>query len=240
MKANETSVETVRLTPFPSREALADALAAKTAERLADGIALRGSAVLAVSGGSTPKAFLEALSKASIDWSRVTVTLVDERLVPADHERSNHGLALRHLLRDAAAKAQFVPLYCRADTPDEAAATAAKAIDGLPQPFDVVILGMGTDGHTASFFPGGTTLEQVASLTAPASVMAIEAPGAGEPRVTLTLPVLATARFLALHIEGDEKRAVLQNAIDGGLASGLPVARVLDARPEPVAVYWAA
>lgn len=240
MKATDGDRMVLRENVFATRGALAGALAEKVAACLAEGLAARGEAVLAISGGSTPTLFFEALSHRAIDWKNVRVTLVDERLVPPSSERSNHGLALRHLLKDEAAAAAFVPLYNAAATPEAAADHAARSIDALPKPFDAVILGMGNDGHTASFFPGGTTLEEASSVDATASVMAIEAPGAGEPRLTLTMPLIAEARFLALHMEGAEKRDVLQKAVDGGIASGLPVARVFAARQKPVEFYWAA
>jgi 6-phosphogluconolactonase len=144
---------------FANGAELAKALAGTVAGALAKAIAVRGKATLAVSGGSTPKRFFEALSQQAVDWDRVTITLIDERLVPADHERSNHRLANEHLLTHLAAKARFVPLYSDAADADQAARTAAARIDGLGLPLDIAILGMGTDGHTASFFPNGSTLD---------------------------------------------------------------------------------
>jgi 6-phosphogluconolactonase len=103
----------------------------------------------------------------------------------------------------------------------------------------VVVLGMGTDGHTASFFPGGTTLAQVTDPACPASVMAIEAPDAGEPRLTLTLPRIIEAGLLVLHIEGEAKRAVLASALEPGPEQAMPVRAVLRQAKRPLEIYWA-
>ncbi len=140
---------------FENPSALAEALADDVGARLAAAIAARGTASLAVSGGSTPKAFFRSLSRRELDWSKVTVTLVDERFVPPENDRSNHRLVADNLLKDGAAEARFVPLYQAAETAEAAAAIASGRTASLGAPLDVVVLGMGTDGHTASFFPGG-------------------------------------------------------------------------------------
>jgi 6-phosphogluconolactonase len=225
---------------YESREALAEALATGVAAVLAGGIATRGSASLAVSGGSTPELFLQKLSAIDLDWRAVTVTLVDERWVPEDHPRSNAGFLRRHLLRGPAAAAHFEPLYVPAETPDAVEETLCARLGGLPRPFDVVFLGMGADGHTASFFPGGDTLAAAIDPANPKSVAIMRAPGAGEPRVTLTLSRLVDARLLVLHIEGTEKLGVLDAAKLPGSALDLPIRAVLRApRERPLEIFWA-
>ncbi|WP_427025644.1 6-phosphogluconolactonase [Aureimonas ureilytica] len=225
---------------YETREALAEALAAGVAAVLGGGIATQGSAVLAVSGGSTPKLLFRHLSEADIDWSRVTVLLVDERWVPESSDRSNARLVRENLLRGRAAAAHLEPFYIEGLDALEAVPDLSKHFGGLPRPFDAVILGMGTDGHTASFFPGGDKLTEAIDMGCPHAVLAMRAPGAGEPRVTLTLPRLADARFLALHIEGEDKRAVLEQALAGGPVEEMPVRAVLAApREEPLQVFWA-
>jgi 6-phosphogluconolactonase len=106
----------------------------------------------------------------------------------------------------------------------------------VPQPLDAAILGMGNDGHTASFFPGGDTLEE--ALTGEGPVVAIRAPGAGEPRVTLTLKRLLAARALYLHIEGEEKVETLERAEADGPVEDMPVRAILRQTQTPLTIFW--
>jgi 6-phosphogluconolactonase len=221
---------------FASPGTLADHLADAVAAALAGAIARRGAAFLALSGGTTPKRFLAALSGRNLEWNRVTVTLVDERFVPETSPRSNAALVRAALLAGAAAAARFVPLYGPAADVEAAAGIADAALAALPRPLDVVVLGMGTDGHTASFFPDATDATALDPAN-PAAIVAVHAESAGEPRLTLTLPRLAEARLVVLHIEGAEKRAVLEKALS--TTPGLPVRRVFDHAAHPVQVYWA-
>ena len=231
---------TIKRHDYPTREALAEALAGGIAAVLAGGIATQGSAVLAVSGGSTPKLLFRHLSATDIDWSKVTVILVDERWVPETSDRSNAALVRDNLLRDRAAAAHLEPFYIEGLDALEAVGELSQKFGAFQRPFDVVVLGMGTDGHTASFFPGGNRLAAAIDPANPDAVIAMEAPGAGEPRVTLTLSRLADARFLALHIEGEDKRTVLERALADGPAEDMPVRAVLRApREEPLQVFWA-
>ena len=209
---------------FEAREALAETLARDAADELARAIEAKGKATLAVSGGSTPKLFFEKLSNADIPWSRVSVTLVDERQVPETSDRSNAKLVREHLLKNRAASAKFVPLVGNPEA------------ERLP-PFDVAILGMGNDGHTASFFPGADRLAEAIDADSDKRLIAITAPGAGEPRLTFTLPVIEKAGRLALHIEGADKKTVLDKALGDGPAEDMPVRAVLRSAT-PVTLYW--
>lgn len=224
---------------FDDGTALAEALADRVAEVLRAGIAARGAATLAVSGGTTPGRFFDALSTRPLDWSRVTVTLVDERFVPADNPRSNHRLVAERLLRNQAASAVFLPLYHAAASAEEAAKLASAEADRLPRPFDAVILGMGNDGHTASFFPGGNHLAAALDRQGTRAVITMEADGAGETRLTFTLPRLADARLLVVHIEGQGKRDVLEKAMEGRDEAEMPVRAILRRAPTEPDVYWA-
>lgn len=223
---------------YADRVELAKALAESVAENLRAGLAERGEASLAVSGGSTPAKFFAQLGKKKdIDWDNVTVTLVDERWVPETADRSNAGLVNEKMLQGPAATAKFVPLYTGGDAPDASAiARSAANIAAVPAPFDAVILGMGNDGHTASFFPGGDTLAD--ALTGSADVLAIRAPGAGEPRVTLSLLRLTKTRALYLHIEGEEKAETLKRALEGGPVEEMPVRAVLRQEAVPLTIVW--
>jgi len=222
---------------FETREALAASLAAETATRLAGAVAARGVATLAVSGGTTPALLFDHLSRQAIDWGKVIVTLVDERFVPPDSPRSNEGLVRRGLLKNRAATARLVPLYRPVGSAEEALRNSTGELETLSWPLDVAILGMGTDGHTASFFPDAANLDALLDPTQTRVLALVEAASAGETRLTLTLPKLTSARFLALHIEGGEKRALIDGVLAGTQTP--PVAAVLAAAPRPVEIYWA-
>lgn len=228
-----------RLHELKDGAALAEALADRVSAALADAVAARGKATIAVSGGSTPKAFFKSLSTRDIDWAKVTITLVDERFVPADNPRSNHLLVAENLLQGKAQAANFLPLYRQADSADEAAKIVSRDADALGAPFDVVILGMGTDGHTASFFPGGSNLATAISAETPRGVITMEAEGAGETRLTFTFASLQDARLLVLHIEGQGKKDVLAAAEGDGPETDMPIRAVLRRAATPVDIYWA-
>lgn len=221
---------------FPSPDALAEALAVRVAEQLRSAVAERGEALLAVSGGSTPAKFLEALSREQLDWTKVVVTLVDERFAPPTSDRSNERLVREKLLRNEARLARFVGLYSDAATVEDAARAADAGMALLPRPLDAVVLGMGLDGHTASFFPDAHNLQ---ALLDPAQVRVqpVHAQSAGEPRLTLPLSMLVSARLLVLHIEGDAKRRVLEAAL-GETVTPPPIAKVLEASAGPVQIVW--
>ncbi|MEQ8598356.1 MAG: 6-phosphogluconolactonase [Devosia sp.] len=222
---------------FADKATLAKELVESVADRIRAAIAERGAAAIAVSGGSTPGKFFQTLGKTKdIDWSKVVVTLVDERWVDETSDRSNALLVNEKMLQGPAANARFFPLYSGGDEPTDAAIAKTNALmSELPQPFAAVILGMGSDGHTASFFPGGDTLD--AALTASGPTLAIRAPGAGEPRVTFTLPRLLETDGLYLHIEGEGKAEVLDAALGDGAVEDMPVRAVLRSGA-PVTVYW--
>ena len=222
---------------FADKPTLAKELAEAVADRIRAAIAERGVAAIAVSGGSTPGRFFQALGKTKdIDWSKVIVTLVDERWVDETNDRSNAMLVNERMLQGPAATARFLPLYSGGDTPDSAAIARTNALlADLPETFAAVVLGMGGDGHTASFFPGGDTLDE--ALTAQGPTVSIRAPGAGEPRITFTLPRLLRTDALYLHIEGQEKAEVLDQALGDGPVEDLPIRAVLRSG-HPVNVYW--
>jgi len=224
------------LNEFPNPDKLASALSKAVAHALTQHIETSGHASLAVSGGTTPVKFFESLAAQNLNWSAITITLVDDRWVPESSPRSNAALVKRHLLQGPAAAAKFLPLVNGAETPELGLDGANEAIAKL-RPFTALILGMGTDGHTASFFPGGDRLAEALAPAPRKFVETMRAPGAGEPRITLTLPVLLEAGYLALHIEGAPKRAVLDKALLAGPVEDMPVRVVLARLPGPE-IYW--
>jgi len=226
---------------FDTRDALANGLATRVRDVLAEAIAARGRAVLGVSGGSTPVAFFRALSHLDLPWEQVTIILVDERMVPATHERSNAKLVRDKLLQNKAESAFFVPMFQGAFDEGDAAhqiETVMKRAK-LTEP-DFLILGMGSDGHTASFFPGGDHLADALDPRQTALVLPMHAEGAGETRLTMTLPMILAAKHLALHIEGKDKREVLDRALaDGTQTTDMPIRAVFENAAIPFVVYWA-
>lgn len=223
---------------FEAPGELAVALADAVAVQLRAGLAERGEASLAVSGGRTPERFFDALTQEVLNWARVTVTLVDDRWVPLDSPRSNEALLRRSLLQGPAAAARLVSLVTPAASPEAGLAEVRERLASLPLPLDAVVLGMGTDGHTASFFPQGDHLAEALDLAGTAPALPMQAPGAEEPRITLTLPLISAARAAYLHIEGAEKAAVLQRALQDGPVAEMPVRAVLRHADLPLEIYW--
>ena len=212
---------------YRSPEELAAGFSGWAAERLAAAVRERGAALLIVSGGTTPLRFFEALSRQPLDWARVSVTLADERRVADDNPRCNAKLVREHLMKNEAAAARFVPLADSRLSRDQELVSAAARIAALPSPADVVVLGMGDDGHTCSWFPGADKLAQAIDPATRALVLPIFAPEASEPRLTLTARVILRARAIALHIEGAGKAATLEAALGDGPTEAMPIRAVL-------------
>ncbi|PHP66277.1 6-phosphogluconolactonase [Zhengella mangrovi] len=224
---------------FAGPDALARTLARRVAGVLSLAVEQNGHATLAVSGGSTPARFFDCLADEPIAWNKVTVTLVDERFVPMSSNRSNAKLVTMRLLQKAAARACFEGLYEAQDTVEQAALAAnARLMHMIPPPFDVVVLGMGTDGHTASFFPDAAELKSLLDPAAEPAVRPVHAQSADEDRLTWNLAALTGTSLLVLHIEGLEKKDVLLKATETGAESGLPIAAIFEHAKSPVQIYW--
>ncbi|NND50482.1 MAG: 6-phosphogluconolactonase [Rhizobiales bacterium] len=223
---------------FEGSGPLAEALASRVAAVLESRIADVGGASLAVSGGSTPVRLFNRLANWDLDWPRVTVTLVDERWVEETSPRSNARLVREQLLVGPASSATFVPLFSEGCDLDHGAQQAEGRLAAMPRPFAAVILGMGADGHTASWFPDGDCMDLATDPACPKTVLALRSASAGEPRITLTLPVVLDTGLLVLHIEGGDKLAVLDRALEKGPVTELPVRAVLHQNMRPVALYW--
>ncbi len=217
-----------------SPEQLAGELAITVANALRDAVDTRGSAVLVVSGGRSPVAFFERLSAEDLDWSKVTVSLADERFVPVSHTDSNEGLVRRHLLRGAAADARLLGLYRSAPSLDEAARLADAALAELGA-IDVLVLGMGEDGHTASLFPGSPNLEQALRSDCPQRCLPMLAPSVPRQRLTLTLPLLHSAHLTLLAVQGQAKLATLADALAGDDVAAMPIRAFLR---RPLEIHW--
>jgi 6-phosphogluconolactonase len=224
---------------FADPEQLADALAATVADGLRQGLATRQQASLVVSGGTTPGPFFLRLRQMDLAWERVVITLADERWVDPEHEASNERLVRSLLLQGKAGRADFVPLKNRAMSARAGEEECCRALARIPRPFDVVLLGMGKDGHTASLLPGATGLDQALNPDSRQDCLAITPAQALPERMTLTLPALLQARQIFLHCTGRDKEQVLRQAMAPGPVGAMPVRAVLGQQHTPVHIYWA-
>ena len=215
----------------PDSATLRQKVVQEIVDGLQAGLAERGAAVLAVSGGKSPVPLFEALAATPLPWDQVTITLVDERFLPTDHPDSNEALVRKHLLQGAAAAACFIGLRNSSSgtvgpASLEATATAAdRSLATVPQPFDVIILGMGEDGHTASWFPHGDRLAVALDLGTEHLVVpmiAQDAPATPD-RLTVTLKVVAAARTVLLPLDGAGKLATLERALQPGPMEQMPI-----------------
>jgi 6-phosphogluconolactonase len=195
---------------YPDRELMFLALADQIAGELGDFLRRDGRATFCVPGGTTPGPIFDTLSGVDLDWANVAVMLNDERWVPEDSPRSNTRLLRERLLRGRAVGANLIPLYADAPRPEDRLEELAAGI--APHlPISVLLLGMGADMHTASLFPGADLLSDALSAHAP-TLMALRADAAGEPRITLTAPVLKGAFHTHILITGSEKRSAIERA----------------------------
>ncbi|MCK5645046.1 MAG: 6-phosphogluconolactonase, partial [Gammaproteobacteria bacterium] len=200
--------------------ALAVAVAGLIARQLNDVIAADGSASLVVPGGNTAKLVLPALATENVAWSKVTVTLADERWVSADHPDSNEQIVRETLLRGKAAKARLISLKTEASHPSQAIQKLDTRLSKLPRPFSCVFLGMGEDGHIASLFPGYAPDDNC-------DFVATDRPD--HPRISLSPSRLLDARLIVLAISGDKKRETLNRAMEPGPVEEFPVRMLINA-----------
>lgn len=217
---------------YPDREMLAIDLASKLTEDLILALEHEERVLLVVPGGETPGPVFDDLCAADLEWARVDVMLSDERWVPEVHVRSNTRMLRQRLLVNRAAKARYLPLYAKAETPEEVLPELEANI--TPRlPIAVLLLGMGADMHTASLFPGADRLQEALEDYAPV-LLAMRGGGAPEPRVTLSARVLDAALAKHLIITGQQKRAAFERAQTMTRAEA-PVVAVLD----EMQVHWA-
>ena len=229
----------VEMKRYPDAGAMARALASEVATRLTRAAAARGNATLVVSGGHSPVGFFEELRAQTLDWRRITVALADERWVEPGDLESNEHLVRAVLLSGNAAAARFVGLKNGAPTPELGASAAWEAFAQLQRPFDVTILGMGIEGHTASLFPGSPRLVEALDPSAARGCVPMRSPTPPHERLTLNLGALLDSRHIAILILGDAKLGTYARACAAGPVEEMPVRAVLRQRRVPVEVSWA-
>jgi 6-phosphogluconolactonase len=224
---------------YPGMDALAREAAASIASNLAHAYDERGIASLVVSGGRTPARLFEQLSGQDIDWRRVCVALADERWVDPSDAGSNEKLVRDHLLKNKAASARFAGLKNAAPSPDLGAVSAWETFARVPRPFDVTVLGIGDDGHTASLIPGSPNLAIALNPTASAGCVGMWSPIAPHPRLSLNLSALLDSRRVLVLMEGEGKRRTYAAADGPGAIEEMPIRAVLRQKRTPVEVLWA-
>lgn len=220
----------MKFVEHPDRDAMTAEVADRLARDLADALVGGRRATLAAPGGTTPGPIFDALSCADLRWDRVAVMLTDERCVPPDHPRSNGRLLRERLLVGRAEDAEYVPIMMAGGEGE--AGSAPLPVHALP--VSVLLLGMGADMHTASLFPGSPQLADALDDRAPA-LMAVDAPGQPERRITLTAPALKGAASIHVAISGADKREALERA----LALNDPMSAPISAILPKATVHWA-
>jgi 6-phosphogluconolactonase len=228
-----------QITKFNARDNLDSELASKITNILASAIKYNGKASIAVSGGSTPKGLFSILSKSDIDWSKVTITLADERWVNIDSDASNTRLVHENLLQNNAAKAKFFHLKQGDELTTDTLADLNLAAKNSLLPLDVLILGMGEDGHTASLFPCSDEITLGLNTDNPAALLAVQPKTAPHQRISFTFASLITSKNTFLHLCGENKQTVLAQALNGSDKFKMPIRAFLQHPSVKTDVFWA-
>jgi len=223
---------------YDSAGEMAEAVAGDVGFIIESALDARGAALIAIPGGITPLPIYSKLTAAKLQWNKVTVIPTDDRLVGVESELSNARSIARAFLPTGA---RVIPIATVLDDYRQAGNAADARLQDLPWPPDLVWLGMGKDGHTASIFPGPDLKDALEAPKARRAVGVLPDPLPAEapvPRVTLTRAAILSARTILITITGDEKRSVLEQAIADGQSSKLPIGRVLAEAEQPIDIHW--
>jgi len=216
-------------------ESLSTDLSQEIGQLLSQTLLLDRRASMAVSGGRTPIPLFEKLSKLKLDWSKIDLTLADERWVEKTHKDSNELLVRRHLFKNNASHATFTPLMNSAKSAKEGQIECENVLKRVKQPFDVIVLGMGNDGHTASLFPCCAELVTAMNSNSARNCIATMPKSAPYQRISLTYSTISNANNIILHIEGQEKLNTLKLAMKNKDPSKMPIYAFLN---QPLSIYW--
>lgn len=223
---------------FENSEALSRSLAKKIGEDLMEAISKKGVGSIAVSGGKTPIPLFNALSELDLDWEKIFITLVDDRWVDEQDSASNEQLVKTNLLKNKAQKAHFVGLKTSSSSPFGHEIEVEQKLIDFPFPLDVIVLGMGDDGHTASLFPHAVNLKLGLDLESMKKVIGMTPLDAPHERITLTLPVILSSQHIYLHISGEQKLTVLKKATQGQNIEDMPIRAVIQNSNTELQVYY--
>jgi 6-phosphogluconolactonase len=223
---------------YDSLDELADAVAGDVGFIVESAVDARNASLIAVPGGRTGPAVFSRLAAQKLPWKKVVVIPTDDRLAPIDSDLSNVREIARAFLPTGA---RVIPIATDIADYRLAGNSADARLQDLPWPPDLVWLGMGEDGHTASIFPGPDFQEALDAPKARRAIGVMPEPLPAEapvPRVTLTRAAILSARTVTITITGDKKRAVLEQAIADGQSSKVPIGRVLAEIEQPIDIHW--
>ncbi|TMM43310.1 6-phosphogluconolactonase [Colwellia ponticola] len=228
-----------QLTTFSTRNKLDICLAESVSKLLEQAINLKGQASIAVSGGSTPQGFFKLLSHCDIQWSKVTITLADERWVAIDSKDSNTRLVYENLLQNKASAAHFFHLKQGESLNDKTLNELNIAVNKGLLPLDVLILGMGEDGHTASLFPCSEQISQGLASDNNNALLSVLPKTAPYQRISFSFSALSQSKHIFLHLCGEQKQQVLTKALQGNDVFTMPIRAFLHHDTVKTQVYWA-
>lgn len=224
---------------YSNSDELVQALSQRIGKILKNAVDKRDRASLVVSGGRTPIALFETLSQMKLPWDKVVITLADERWVEPTSEDSNEKLVRDKLLQNQARGATFLSLKSDFPTPEEGRLAVEENLLGLPRPLDVLILGMGTDGHTASLFPCSDELDYAMAPERGERLVVVHPKTAPHERISFSLPTLLDSRHIFLHLEGEKKAQVLDKALESDDVKEMPIRAFWQNRQTPFEIYLA-
>jgi len=221
---------------YETSEEMAEAVAGDVGFIIESALDARNECLLALPGGKSPIPIFERLKKQKFPWKRVTIIPGDDRLVPVDNALSNARLLAIHFMPLGA---RVVPIASAELGVRQAGEAANARLADLKWPPDLVWLGMGANGHTASIFHGEQYDEALSSPKRAIGLIPDPLPSeAPVARVTLTRSAILSARAIMLTIAGAEKKRVLEEALEQGAKSDWPIGRVLADAEQPIDIHW--